>query len=139
MVLRRLHDVLDRHADGPIQGDFARRGAAGPVFDVFADGYSPLHDAVLQYESAVGQFPGVLGSFADEIRGKREDADDDPAWTGGHARADSAGGGIFPRADGEACAGGIRDVSAGEPWIHGAAAHPGPPAALPGIFREVSG
>ena len=67
---------------------------------------------ILQHEGAVGQLPGILGSFADEVRRQREDADNDSARAGGHARADSAGRGVFPRAHRAARAGGVRDVPA---------------------------
>src|SRR5260370_42559167 len=97
MVVRWIHDLLDRYANGSVQGDFTGTRPAGPLFDVFAKRHSSLHEAILRRESSLGQFSGVLGSFADEVRGKRQDAHDDSARAVGHACAHPAVRGILPR------------------------------------------
>src|SRR5579859_1960920 len=137
MVVRRLHDHVDRYANGPVQSDFTRRGAAGPVLDVFADGHSPLYDDVHGHEGALGQFSGILGSFAHEVRGQREDADYDFARSSRYARADPAVRGVLSGTVRKTCACGICDLSAGESRVHGTAAHPGQMAKVLGVFWKI--
>src|SRR5216684_270339 len=137
VVLRRLHDFLDRYADRSVQGHFTGGGAAGPLFDVLAKRHSSLHEAILRRESSMGQFSTVLGSLPDEVRWEREDAHDDSAWAIGHARADPAVGGILSGPFRAACSGRVRGVSAGESWLCGAAPLGRPCAALSGLLRQV--
>ena len=68
-----------------------------------------------------------------------ENADDDLAWAGGHASADSAGGRVLSRACRAACTGRIRHVSARESRLRRTPAHPGSLAALSGFLWQVFG
>ncbi len=134
-VVWRLHDELDRHADGPLQGGLGRREPERPQRHVLSLRGRCVPDRLLQ--AAVGKPRGLCRSFAADLRGQGDDAAADPARRGRSARADRRRVEVLPHAEGDGQDRRARNLSARRPRAARAGAAARADAPQPRVVREM--